>query len=716
MTNEKRKVHRVAWGARRFYLPIGLKILSSFLIVIAVMAGGIFWYTTGRLVDQVEARVATDLYVKLQSSWYLYHKRMDDLKLSLIQAAGQQQVKEMVAASRKVALDKLLVNLAEVQPHVHFWYVTDGNQVVLSRGKKIHRGDTLKLEGVVGQAIAGGEAIRATIRLHRNQLNLEDEALAALVERYGLVQVVAVPVIHDDEVVGTLTGGILLNDDSWLPDNIYRFLSVDSAIFGSILQESRIISATDMPRSMFSPLVLVPQEITNRLLRGEGFVGLVHLEGVPVFVAADPITDPAGNVLGGVAVGISVDEAQEQIHIINRDALLFTTIGILVSLGMAALAYRDTNKPVKALVAAMQDTAEGNLNVRVDLKTYDEFEQLGQGFNRMLDNLDTRNQRISRFNELFKLLITSLEPDVLLTKALKSMALFTDSSLGVVYVHDEKKNLLMPMTSFGLSEESLRPTKVGEGMVGACAVERKSLVMLDIPGENLLLDTGFGQIKPRSLAWFAMCYKEKLLGVFAIGSLRDYSDDEIRHLEYLVAQIAVALDNALIHQEIEKLSITDPLTALYNRRHFIKLVTTKLQEAQRHHFPVALVILDVDHFKRINDAYGHQQGDVVLAELAELLRRETRGTDIWARYGGEEFVVCLPHNTVVQAEQTAEKLRQAVAEHSFSGLDQGTITVSIGISSSEENATHQLDDLFRLADTRLYEAKNSGRDKVVGIS
>lgn len=713
---DEQKIYRVVWGDHRFYMPIGLKTFSAFLIVITIMAGGIFWYTTGRLAGQIEQKVASELYAKLQSSWYLYHNRLDILKLGLSQSGGQLQLKDALIARDHAVLDRLLAGLAEVQPHVDLWFAVDQEQVVLSRGKKDRRGDRLQLEGVVGMALASGEAILATIRLRRDQLNQEDEQLAARAERHGLLQVVVVPVSRNGTVIGALAGGILLNNDAWLPDNIYRFLSVNSAIFGSLLQESRIISAGSMAKSMFSPLVLVPQDITSRLQQGEGFSGRVRLEGVPVYVAVDPILDPAGNVLGGMAVGISVDEAQEQINVIKRDVLLFTGLGILVSLALAAMAYRDTSKPVKAMAAAMNETAAGNLGVRVELKTYDEFEKLGQGFNQMMGNLDARDRRISRFNELTKLLITSLEPDVLLNKALNSMVLLTDSSLGVVYMYDDKNGLLKPVTSFGLSEENLRTLKAGEGMAGVCAIEKKALVLRDVPDVNLLLDIGVGAIKPKGLAWFAMCYKEKMLGVFAIGSLQGYNDDEMRHMEYLVAQIAIALDNALIHQQIEKLSITDPLTGLFNRRHFVELVNQKLEEGRRYHFPVALLVLDIDHFKQVNDIHGHQQGDVVLAELAELIRQGTRTTDIWARYGGEEFVCCLPHNSISQVEQKAEKVRHTVAGHTFGGLEPGAVTISIGISSSEEHENHRLDDLIRLADARLYQAKKSGRNKVTGIS
>jgi diguanylate cyclase (GGDEF)-like protein len=169
---------------------------------------------------------------------------------------------------------------------------------------------------------------------------------------------------------------------------------------------------------------------------------------------------------------------------------------------------------------------------------------------------------------------------------------------------------------------------------------------------------------------------------------------------------------ARYHEEIYQLATVDPLTDLYNRRQFVELLEKELARAANHRRPLALLIIDIDHFKAINDRYGHPAGDGVLKRVARTVSAHAREEFIIARIGGEEFAAVLPEHTVEQAADFAERLRVAIEEHDMSA-DGGPkrVTVSIGAAAWHAGMT-ATSDLLRAADEQLYRAKQEGRNSV----
>jgi diguanylate cyclase (GGDEF)-like protein len=193
------------------------------------------------------------------------------------------------------------------------------------------------------------------------------------------------------------------------------------------------------------------------------------------------------------------------------------------------------------------------------------------------------------------------------------------------------------------------------------------------------------------------------------------------HDEELVARVRVHLKVKALQEELrdknarlEELSNTDGLTSLKNRRHFMELAEVELMRAKRYETPLAVVMLDVDHFKSINDRYGHQTGDRALVTVAEVLRRDLRRHDVAGRYGGEEFVLLLPHTNSQGALAVAERYRKNMASVTIpSEAGEFSITVSLGVASFPDTPVESLEDLLRAADRALYAAKGAGRDCVV---
>jgi diguanylate cyclase (GGDEF)-like protein len=163
------------------------------------------------------------------------------------------------------------------------------------------------------------------------------------------------------------------------------------------------------------------------------------------------------------------------------------------------------------------------------------------------------------------------------------------------------------------------------------------------------------------------------------------------------------------NRQLEELSRTDPLTGLLNRRALDDEIATRFAHARRYQRPLSVVMLDVDHFKKVNDTFGHPAGDRVLQGVGEVLRRCSRQTDFIARYGGEEFVVLLPETPPLEALQFAEKIRAEVAA---TPLSPARVTVSLGVASYPHSYFDTPEELLAAADQALYRAKQEGRNRV----
>lgn len=180
-----------------------------------------------------------------------------------------------------------------------------------------------------------------------------------------------------------------------------------------------------------------------------------------------------------------------------------------------------------------------------------------------------------------------------------------------------------------------------------------------------------------------------------------------RHLE----QINVQLQDAMAR--LEDVAIRDALTGLFNRRHFMERIDEEIARAERSGRPLHLALIDLDHFKHINDSHGHQAGDQVLRTFAETARQTLRRSDLLARYGGEEFVVLFTDGEAEDIRQVLERLRQALSQHRFNGSPEFSVTLSAGMASWHPSDT--ADTLIQRADEALYQAKHNGRNQLVSV-
>jgi diguanylate cyclase (GGDEF)-like protein len=226
------------------------------------------------------------------------------------------------------------------------------------------------------------------------------------------------------------------------------------------------------------------------------------------------------------------------------------------------------------------------------------------------------------------------------------------------------------------------------------------------------------QFKIQSVMAYPLVYKSSLIGLIVIHRCSkpvQWSEQERTLFSTVTGHIAVAISNAQQFSEIQTLANTDKLTGLYNRRFFEERLSAELRNAQQQRYPLSLALLDIDHFKKINDTQGHNAGDKALHKLGFLLKTNLRKGDVVARFGGEEFVIILPNTHLETAHRIMDNLRSLV-EKTIATESGSPMTISVGVMEAALMGQEELADVQRQiiqkADEHLYCAKRSGRNRV----
>jgi len=206
----------------------------------------------------------------------------------------------------------------------------------------------------------------------------------------------------------------------------------------------------------------------------------------------------------------------------------------------------------------------------------------------------------------------------------------------------------------------------------------------------------------------------KLLGFLNLDAATPnfFKNEHLHRLHAFANQAAVAIQNAQLYEEMEQLAITDSLTGLYNRRFFYAFAENEIERSKRYHKDLSMIMMDIDHFKNVNDRFGHQVGDQVLENVAKICLSILRKVDVMCRFGGEEFLVLLPETERKEAENAADRMCRAISDSKV--ISEGSevkITVSIGVAQLDKDHD-SLDKLILLTDKALYAAKDAGRNCV----
>jgi diguanylate cyclase (GGDEF)-like protein len=397
---------------------------------------------------------------------------------------------------------------------------------------------------------------------------------------------------------------------------------------------------------------------------------------------------------------------------------------ILLAAGIAWLLARATTRPLEELGEAAARIASGDLDATIEVRSRDEVGRLAETFNDMTDDLRTyvraleasRDELQAGLSRLGDTLSSTHDLARILTVVLETAMASTRAQAGMVLMFGPARDQLVLEVGRGVEERGV-PTDLrlplGEGVTGRVA-KTGEVTMGRIGQGSGELRSAAGEPAAGSVIAVPLKSSGTVIGVLDLFDRLDaelFDDRDLATIRTFASQATVAIDNVLLHDEAQRLSITDGLTGLWNYRYFTMTIGKEIERSARFGRPLALLMLDIDLFKSVNDTYGHQRGDAVLVELAGRIRAQVRDVDTVARYGGEEIVVILPETDEAGAAQAAERICDAVRRRPFGDPGPGEVDVTVSIGAAVF-PTHggSSTTLLRRADEALYEAKDAGRD------
>jgi diguanylate cyclase (GGDEF)-like protein len=438
-----------------------------------------------------------------------------------------------------------------------------------------------------------------------------------------------------------------------------------------------------------------------------------------------PMEAPAGPP---VELAILTPTASFSDQVATNRLLIALLVGFFVLLALVSAGFvsRALTGQIATFLAAARRLSRGDFRQLVPLQGNDEFAELGREFNDMSVQLEAKMEEVERKRQELAETIHRVGD-----------ALATGDRRGVVA-------LAVRQAVDACKADVGRALPLAHGAFAGCAVgeiggdlqhaieaaERDVFAVSSDVGSELLsalegdargertrraVSARGEGVHALSIGLRSLVDGPEYLGAISIARRGEpFTREDEDLLEYLAGQAVVSIENASLHETVERQAVTDELTGLANVRAFVSALDRELERGRRFDTPVGLVMLDLDDFKQVNDSYGHQQGDEVLAQVAGVLRYVTRELDTAARYGGEELAVILPQTDAAGAELLAERMRVAVEAlqvRRVAGRGTLRVTASFGVAAVPESARDRA-GLIAAADAALYAAKRAGKNRV----
>ncbi len=337
----------------------------------------------------------------------------------------------------------------------------------------------------------------------------------------------------------------------------------------------------------------------------------------------------------------------------------------------------------------------------------DELGDVADSYNALLQALHAAHRVEERIQNFNNTLSSQLDLHDLSEQALSLLIDHSEADGGAIIL--EKQGEWTIPASTGLIE----PEAILKSPALQAAHEQAVVRRFDLPDE-VRVDAVLSHFTPSDVLLLPIKHHGLLLGWVVLAAATPFSEKTSRLLPLMIQGLGLALNNALLHDDLQRVAALDPLTGLYNRRFGMKRLEEELARIQRNQTPLSLIIVDLDHFKRLNDTYGHLAGDKVLVRAASVIRDMLRKGDVVMRYGGEEFIAILPGSDVEDGQEIAERIRFALAQSQVDIAGHTlSVTASLGIACTADDRLTSAEPLMKLADSRLYAAKSGGRDRVI---
>lgn len=343
----------------------------------------------------------------------------------------------------------------------------------------------------------------------------------------------------------------------------------------------------------------------------------------------------------------------------------------------------------------------------VPVDSADELGEAAVSFNRLVEGLAASHRVADSVTALSEALAAHLALDALAESTLRGLGARTGcEAAALVVVSNGRVDIA---GSYGIRD----PDQLTGDQAVLTALRTAQPTVLHLP-PGVVVSGSLVDFVPQEVHVRPVRYGVVTVGVLVLAFVAPALPESLAVINATLPGLAVAVNNSLNHEDLQRVAALDPLTGVYNRRFGLQRLTEEFSRAQRSGDPLGLMMLDLDHFKSVNDTYGHLVGDRVLQAVVRSTRQVLREGDVLLRYGGEEFLVVLPGAGHADLTRMAERVRRVIAEAEIVEAGQRLpITVSIGAAAFPRDDATNTTDLIGVADVALYAAKESGRDRCV---
>ncbi len=314
--------------------------------------------------------------------------------------------------------------------------------------------------------------------------------------------------------------------------------------------------------------------------------------------------------------------------------------------------------------------------------------------------------------EIGKLIGSELDPGTLLSRISELICQLIDAKACSVMLLDADRKRLLAKAAYGVRSERMQSLsfRIGEGVAGWVVANGSPALIPDVTADPRFVVLPGNQTPIASMLCVPLIARGEPVGVVTATSQRPSAFDasSLELVRFIAMTIALDIENVRLH----RVAVTDPLTGAYNREFLMQRLPVEIATAAEHDRALSVAMVDVDHFKSVNDHYGHGAGDLVLTEVARRLRGAIRAGDVLVRYGGEEFLAVLPKADAGRAWEVGERMRQRVCERAFDVGDGLALLLRVSVGVAQWRVGERLPSLIERADTALYGAKDRGRNRV----